>query len=31
MSTSVELHSVVKRYGEVEVIHGVDLRIAQLA
>jgi len=27
MSTSVELHSVVKRYGEVEVIHGVDLRI----
>lgn len=27
MSTSVELHSVTKRYGEVEVIHGIDLRI----
>ena len=28
MSTSVELRDVYKRYGEVEVIHGIDLSIA---
>jgi multiple sugar transport system ATP-binding protein len=27
MSTSVELRKIVKRYGEVEVIHGIDLVI----
>ncbi len=27
MSTSVELRKVVKRYGEIEVIHGIDLTI----
>ena len=27
MATSVELRKVVKRYGEVEVIHGIDLTI----
>ena len=27
MATSVELNKVYKRYGDVEVIHGVDLRI----
>jgi len=27
MSTSVELQKIVKRYGEIEVIHGIDLVI----